>query len=261
MCTKPPGRKEDTKFDIKSLELRSQKNKIHASDIFFSKDFIYKSDDYHCLAPNSHRNASRWKNYDLEKYRTAYDEETLKKVPTYKYDNRLYNFVDPKVWKLFTKSEKVGRRTWRKVYGFQYAKQIRGFNASKIYKTLSAFSCLKKCISLENSKSAKDCKKKGGYFKCCITYWWLDPYEEARNKLISDGLIKAEPTEVCKPYSLKNPCLYCSTNTLCTISDPITKETRQNIYPDKMITKGENCQHFIHSINNLLRLLVGWSVF
>merc|ERR1712142_212007 len=36
MCTKPPGRKEDTKFDIKSLELRSQKNKIHASDIFFS---------------------------------------------------------------------------------------------------------------------------------------------------------------------------------------------------------------------------------
>ena len=50
MCTYKPGRKDDTYFDgLTKLELRSQTNKIKANEIFFSDNYIYKTDDYHSL--------------------------------------------------------------------------------------------------------------------------------------------------------------------------------------------------------------------
>ena len=142
----------------------------------------------------------------------------MERVTTFKYNNNLYNFADPQVFKSFTRSEKHGQRTWRKTYGFQFTKQIPGFKATN--KTLDATSCLKKCIKMENSRFARLCKERGGHFKCCMTYWWLDPFEEARNDLIKDGLIKDKASHICKANSSKNPCLYCSMNGFCTNSDP-----------------------------------------
>ena len=66
---------------------------------------------------------------------------------------------------------------------------------------------------MENSKSARQCKKDGGYFNC--SYWWLDMFEEACNKLIRDGLPETKTSEICDSKSKKNPCLYCSMNAMC----------------------------------------------
>ena len=57
-----------------------------------------------------------------------------------------------------------------------------------VKQTILASDCFKKCIQMENSKFARLCRKDGGYFKCCGSYWWLDTFEEARNMLIKDGL-------------------------------------------------------------------------
>ena len=44
------------------------------------------------------------------KYREAQTSEMLRNVPTFKYDNILYNFPDPKVFKSFIEIEKHGRK-------------------------------------------------------------------------------------------------------------------------------------------------------
>ena len=131
MCTKPPGGKDFTEFGgLANLKLKSQKNTLRANDLFFSNEHIYKNDDYHCLKPDSHKNKQKWRKYDMEKYRQAYNQETLEKVPTFKYDNMLYNFVNPKVFKSFTKNEKRGRRIWKRTYGYSYTHQIPGYKAA-----------------------------------------------------------------------------------------------------------------------------------
>jgi hypothetical protein len=239
MCTMPPGGKEYTEFDgLEDLKLESQKNVLKANDLFFSTEHIYKDDDYHCLKPDSHKKKEKWRKYEMEKYKEAYSPETLESVPTFKYDNKLYNFVDPEVFKSFTKNERSGRKNWRKTYGFYYTKQIPGFYAGKYNETLVAYKCLKKCTEMENSNFARQCKKDGGYFKCCGSYWWLDMFEEARNRLIEDGLIEAKTTQICDSKSNKNPCLYCSMNGICTKSNPFTGGLTHVHYPSP-IPKGK----------------------
>ena len=90
---------------------------------------------------------------------------------------------------------------------------------------------------MENSKFVKRCKKDGGYFKCCSRPWLLNPFEEARNKLIQDGLIKAKKSYICNQSMRKiNPCLYCSLDGICTKSNPMTGEVVQLFYPQKTPT-------------------------
>ena len=244
MCTKLPGGKANTVFDgLDELKLESETNFLRANDLFFSNEWIYKNDDYHCIKPDSHKNNLKWRKYDMEKYREAYTSEMLRNVPTFKYDNMLYNFVDPKVFKSFIENEKQGRKIWRKTYGFYYTKRIPGYNAYKgnnsLY-TIDATPCLKKCRKMENSKFARLCRKDGGYFKCCGNFWLLDTFEEAQNLLIGDGLIKDKKSYICDSKSKINPCLYCSMNGICTNSNPLTGETTQLYYPRTTpVPKGE----------------------
>ena len=86
---------------------------------------------------------------------------------------------------------------------------------------------------MTKSRFTQRCSKNGGYFKCCVTYWLLDIFEEVRNKLIRDGLIKDTPEDICDDKSMKNPCLYCSANGVCTNSDPMTGTNTQIFYPNK----------------------------
>jgi hypothetical protein len=171
----------------------------------------------------------------MEKYREAYNEGMLENVHTFKYDNMLYNFVDPKVFKAFTASEKHGRTIWKKTYGFHYTKQIPGYND---YTYRNLYTCSKNCIKMEKSKFARRCKKNGGYFKCCVCPWLLYPFEEGRNKLIQDGLIKAKESYICNRKIRMdkrkiNPCLYCTLDGICTKPNPLTGEVVQLFFPKK----------------------------
>ena len=240
MCTYPPGGKDSTEFiELKKTELKTQKNNLTAKDLFFSRKHIYKNDDYYCLKPFSHKDPKKWRRYNMEEFRRASNLNQLDKVKTYKYDNNLYNFVDPKVFKAFTSSNRKSRKVWKRTYGFQYTSMIPGFHHFETNKTVDATNCLKKCAKLEKSKFAKECKKDNGILKCCITYWTLGVFEDARNALISDGLVKDSVTKFCKPKGKKDPCQHCSMNGFCTKFDPFTGKIRQiHALKEKISKKG-----------------------
>ena len=85
---------------------------------------------------------------------------------------------------------------------------------------------------MEKSKFARQCKTDGGYFKCCIAPWSLNPFEDSRNMLIQDGLIKAKKSYICKKSDQKiNPCQYCTLDGICTKTNPMTGESIQHFYP------------------------------
>ena len=225
MCTKHPGGREATTFDIDATIDHKQENyTFNAVDIFFSEDYIYKKDDYQCLKPDDSTDPKVWRRYDVNDFRKAYDEETLAKATTYRYNNHLHNFVDPKVMNAFTKSEKKGRKLWKKAYGLQYTKRMEGFHHSGnlSIKRQNLFPCLKQCLKVEQSTYGKFCKKKNGFLKCCVKPFRIAEFEEARNTLIKAGLIKGDVSKDCNDKAKKDPCMYCSLEVLCTIRNPLS---------------------------------------
>ena len=84
----------------------------------------------------------------------------------------------------------------------------------------------------EVSKFARLCAKNGGFFKCCVSVWNLNCFEIARNKLISEGLIKGKGSKSCKPGGIKDPCVVCKAEGVCTRRDIGTGEV-QYIYHKK----------------------------
>ena len=241
MCTNPPGNQDDTVFDINStLELKTQKNELTANEIFFSENSIYKSDDYYCLKPDSHEDPKRWRRYDIIGYRKAFNKKMLDNTATFKYDKYLYNWVDPKVFKAFTRKEKKGKEIWRKTYGFHFTKMIPGreFLTQSNVTSLNMTSCIRKCVKMENSKFAKKCKKYGGYFKCCLSFWLLRHFEEARNQLINERLIKGRVTNICDMRSRKDRCLYGSANGICTVENPYDGTLTHYYYPNMKKSSG-----------------------
>ena len=83
----------------------------------------------------------------------------------------------------------------------------------------------------EQSSFAKDCKKKGGFFKCCIQAFSFNIFETSRNSLIKDGLIKDKPTSYCKPgWGRKDPCFTCNADAMCTERDMLTGHTKNTFY-------------------------------
>ena len=101
-------------------ELKDQKNKITASNFLESEQSLYKTWDYRCLVPYSDKDPTKWKTYEMHEFRRAFNEEKLKKVEKFKYDNNMFNWVDPKVLKYFTKSKTSMKRAWWKTYGLPY---------------------------------------------------------------------------------------------------------------------------------------------
>ena len=106
---------------------------------------------------------------------------------------------------------------------------------------------------MENSKFARKCKKDGGYFKCCGSYWWLDMFEEARNRLIEDNLIVANKSQICDSKSQKNPCLYCSMNGICTKTNPLTGGLTHDYYPSPI---PEGKVHIFLSLVSAVKLIL-----
>ena len=103
--------------------------------------------------------------------------------------------------------------------------------------------CLRRCIKMENSKFARKCKKAKGYFKCCLTYWRIDPFENTRNNLIDAGLIKGKKTKFCRvTKSGKSTCIFCSISGFCSEKDPFTGTVVNTFYPgNNTYKKGKGC--------------------
>ena len=127
------------------LRLKDQKNNVTASELFYSVQHMYKDWDYRCLVPYSHKNPTKWKTYEMHDYRTAFNENKLKSVDKFKYDNNFFNFGDPKVLKYFTSNETL-KKAWKKTYGFPYVslntwggKYISPQNSTKCFKKCARY--------------------------------------------------------------------------------------------------------------------------
>ena len=130
------------------LELR-RKDKLTASELFFSVQHIYKDWDYRCLVPYSDKNPNKWKTYDMHNYRKAFSEERLKRVDQYKYDNNFFNWNDPKVMKYFTKSTNSLKKAWKKTYGFPYIRPKTW--GGKYMSPQNSTKCFEKCARYVSS--------------------------------------------------------------------------------------------------------------
>ena len=65
-------------------------------------------------------------------------------------------------------------------------------------------------------KWARQCVKRGGLFKCCVTLWILDVFENSRNALIKKGLIKDNKTSFCHHIEgEKDKCAVCRSEGIC----------------------------------------------
>ena len=124
---------------------------------------------------------------------------------------------------------------------------IPGYYArSNNVSSLNLTACIKKCIKKEKSKFAQHCRQDGGIFKCCLSYYPLGPYEEARNMLIRENPINDTQTHFCNDKSMKDPCLYCSENGFCTTFNPATGKTTQLHYTG---TKPSHKSKSLHLMN------------
>ena len=129
--------------NVQEIELRDQNNRQMASELFLSVQSIYEKWDYRCLVPNSHKDPTKWKTYDMHAYRIAFSKEALTKVQTFKYDPNFNNFIDPKVLKEYAMHPK---RTWKKSYGFPFTRTV--YWDGKDTTTGDASSCWWQCAKL-----------------------------------------------------------------------------------------------------------------
>ena len=113
---------------------------------------MYKNYDYRCLVPYSHKDPRKWKTYEMHDYREAFNEEKLKKVEQFKYDNNFHNWEDPKVLRYFTKSTKSLRKAWKKTYGLPYV-SVNSWDGKHIHPQNNT-KCFQKC-----AKYASSCHK------------------------------------------------------------------------------------------------------
>ena len=61
-------------------------------------------------------------------------------------------------------NNKAGPKIWKETYGFDFVSVNQ--NMKQPVKT---YECIKYCYKAERKKFARQCKKDGGFFKCCLS--------------------------------------------------------------------------------------------
>ena len=117
-----------------------------AGDLYRSVEIIYKSEDYRCLKPYSHKDPKKWHTYDMHTYRRAVNNLTLQNVDSFKYDNDFNNFIDPSVFDKYTSDIETIRSVWNKSYGFNNTFLPYVMNSETEFHLKS--DCLEKCAEL-----------------------------------------------------------------------------------------------------------------
>ena len=155
MCTYPPSNNPtgisglvNTIYDTPALELKDQKKEVMASELFSSLQHIFKSWDYRCLVPYSHKDPEKWRTYDMHGYRAASNQKMLDKVDTFKFEVLFNNWINPKV---LAKYAKHPRKAWKRAYGFPYTTPVN-WNGTDI-NTADASPCWWRCAKLVNPVS------------------------------------------------------------------------------------------------------------
>ena len=146
----------------------------------------------------------------------------------------MYNIEDPENIRAVTKSSKSARKWWKKAHGFYFAARLPGVERTgTFFQNMTV--CTEKCIELENSKFAKNCRKRDGYFKCCVSDSSIGEHGDIGPKLAKLGLVKDAVKSPCSKYAKEDPCHWCTVDGFCTIKDPMTGLLGHMFYPNEEI--------------------------
>ena len=136
---------------------------------FLTEMPMYKAYDYQCLKPKKRLHPEKWPHYYMPEYRAAKNKSELRKVEEVPFDKNFFNLEDPKVFKAMT-DPKHGPKLWKQTYGMDFAAFTPVVNFSVLWSVgaPTLHKIHKNCLAAEYGKFALDCKKKGGFFKCCM---------------------------------------------------------------------------------------------
>ncbi|XP_023345130.1 uncharacterized protein LOC111714290 [Eurytemora carolleeae] len=212
MCTTTPSPGEVytsfSKYDVNNNDtVNGSSERLVANELFYMYHHMYKEPDYRCLNPNSDKDPTKWGHYDPNQFAAAKNKEDLEEVVTYPFDNRFLNYEDPEVLKLMTTGKDM-EKNWKEVYGVDFVSH-RG-DQSEV---------LLDCYKAESSQFAQDCRKKQGFFKCCVSGWNLGVIQTARKSLKAHKLIDKVDDSVCKH---KLNCQITSSVHFCSTRDPFS---------------------------------------
>ena len=147
MCTYPSPTagltRPNTVFDNPPIELKDQMQQKTASELFSSLQSIYKSWDYRCLAPYSHKNPEKWRTYDMHAYREASNQKMYNKIDKFKFDINFNNWINPKVLARFVRNP---QKAWKGAYGFPFTRGIMWDGLDQT--TLNPMTCWRRCAQL-----------------------------------------------------------------------------------------------------------------
>ena len=124
---------------------------------------ILKNYDFRCLKPKHNLETEEWPHHEMKAYRLAKTKEELLNVKEIKFDKYFFNFEDPNIFKEMMKGKKR-ENIWKKTYGFDFV-SINDIDNSRLPFT----KCYLNCLKAEDKRFARDCRKKGGLFKCCMS--------------------------------------------------------------------------------------------
>ena len=86
-----------------------------------------------------------------------------------------------------------GLNLWKKTYGWDWAAWIPGSLSSSIGST-DLSKGREYCLRAEYDDYAQNCKKNGGFFKCCLTSFRVEQYHVIRAMLnLDDNIIPPPP--------------------------------------------------------------------
>ena len=161
VCTSPDGTvykgsKNITKHKNKHQEVNSKMG--YETDLK-----MWKSYDFRCLKPKAKIKPEKWPHYEMSEYRNAKTKQELENVKEIKFDKYFFNFEDPYIFKQMMKGSER-EKIWKKTFGFDFV----SFNAKENSLNLQ-LPCHIYCLKAEQKTFARNCKKKKGLLKCCMS--------------------------------------------------------------------------------------------
>ena len=193
-----------TNKTLEKVQIKGLLNGAPTASVGFSTDkLMWKSYDFRCLKPKEGVPVEKWPHYEMHAFRGAKTKEELAKVVEIPFDKYFFNFEDPQVLNDLTDGTENGLHLWKKTYGFDWADWIPGHGEDA-----NMFKLKEHCLEAEYGQYAQNCKRKGGFFKCCVVGFRLDQFHTIRYRLKQRmNLIKDGPKKLyCGKYDDQGFC-------------------------------------------------------
>merc|ERR1711915_648167 len=169
--------------------------------IRYSADFLAKW-DVRCWISNEKVDPKNWNYYHPDTFLNE-----LNKAKVMENDERFFQFENPEIFKQFVGDD--FEKTFKETYGFDFVAKMPLTEGKS-----TILPCSKDCLKQEKSEFAKDCKKKGGLFQCCVKRIDLGNFEYARLHYLKPDRVERHCYEDINNRDVSK-CVFCTATYSC----------------------------------------------